>query len=57
MKKFSCGAVVEGCDAVVEGSTEEEVLQAAAAHAGHAHGLTDLSPDVVAAVRAQITDG
>ena len=30
MKRFECGTVVDGCDGVVTGDTEDEVLQAAA---------------------------
>jgi len=56
MKRFECGTVVEGCDGVVTGETEDEVLQAAAEHAASAHGMTELPDDVVAAVRAGITD-
>jgi predicted small metal-binding protein len=56
MKKFECGTVVEGCDGVVTGETEDDVLQAAAAHAASAHGMTDLPPEVVTQVRAGITD-
>lgn len=56
MKQFACATVVEGCDGVVTGETDDEVLGAAAAHAASAHGLTDLSPDVVAAVKAGITE-
>lgn len=55
MKQFACATVVDGCSGVVTGDTEEEVLAAAAAHAAEAHGLTELSDDIVAAVRAGIT--
>lgn len=56
MKQFACANVVDGCDGVVTGATEDDVLAAAAAHAASAHGLTTLPDDVVAAVRAGITD-
>ncbi len=56
MKKFACAQVVAGCDGVVAGATEEEVLAAAAEHAASAHGMTDVPDDVVAAIRAGITD-
>lgn len=55
MKKFACGDVVAGCDGVVTGETEDDVLTAAAAHAASAHGMTDVPDDVVAAIRAGIT--
>jgi predicted small metal-binding protein len=56
MKKFECGTVVSGCDGVVTGESEEAVLAAASAHAADVHGMTALPPEVVAAVRAGITD-
>ena len=56
MKKFACGDVVAGCDGVVTGETEDEVLAAAAAHAAAAHGMSDVPDDVVEAIRAGITE-
>ena len=56
MKQFACGTVVDGCDGVVTGETEEDVLAAAAQHAADAHGMTEVPPDVVGAIRAGITD-
>ena len=56
MKKFACGDVVAGCDGVVTGETDDEVLTAAAGHAAAAHGMTEVPDEVVAAIRAGITD-
>jgi len=56
MKQFACATVVDGCEGVVSGETEDDVLAAAAAHAAEAHGMTDVSPAVVDAIRAGITD-
>lgn len=56
MKQFACANVVEGCDGVVSGATEEEVLAAAAQHAAQAHGMTEVPPEVVASIRAGIVD-
>ena len=56
MKRFECGTVVDGCDGVVTGETEDDVLQAAAQHAASAHGMTELPDEVVQKVRAGITD-
>ncbi|NNE96943.1 MAG: DUF1059 domain-containing protein [Acidimicrobiales bacterium] len=56
MKSFACGTVVDGCDGVVSGETEEEVLAAAAQHASDAHGITEVSDDLVAAIKAGITE-
>lgn len=56
MKQFACGNVVDGCDGVVTGETEDDVLAAAAAHAAEAHGMAEVPDEVVAAIRAGITD-
>lgn len=56
MKEFSCGAVVPGCDARFDGSTEEEILGQVQAHAAEAHGLSDVPPELVEQVRANIHD-
>jgi predicted small metal-binding protein len=56
MKRFACGDVVAGCDGVVTGETDEEVLEAAARHAASAHGMSDVPDEVVAAIRAGITE-
>ncbi len=56
MKQFACATVVDGCDGVVSGETENDVLVAAAAHAAEAHGMNEVPPEVVSAIRAGITD-
>jgi predicted small metal-binding protein len=56
MRKFECGTVVDGCDGVVTGETDDDVLRAAGEHAASAHGMTELPDEVVAQVRAGITD-
>jgi predicted small metal-binding protein len=56
MKQFACAEVVPGCDGVVRGETESDVLAAAARHAADAHGMDDVPDEVVAAIRAGITD-
>jgi predicted small metal-binding protein len=56
MKKFACGDVVAGCEGVVTGETDDEVLAAAAAHAASAHGMTEVPDEVVTAIRAGISE-
>ena len=55
-KVLKCKDVGPDCDFVARGATEEEVLKLAAEHAGPAHGMTEMSDDVVAKVRAAIHD-
>jgi predicted small metal-binding protein len=54
MKSFACGDVVTGCEAKWVCSTDEEILAQVARHAHVDHGLTELSDDLVEAVRANI---
>ena len=56
MKQFACANVVPGCDGVVTGETDDEVLVAAARHAAEAHGMTEMPDAVVARIRAGITN-
>ena len=52
--ELRCGDVVTGCEGVVNGSTRDEVLTAAAVHAADAHGLTTIDADTEAALIAAI---
>ena len=56
MKQFACGTLMDGCDGVVQGETEDEVLAAAATHAAEAHDITDVTDELASAIRAGITD-
>jgi predicted small metal-binding protein len=54
MKRFACGDVVPGCDASWTGGTDDDVFAAVSVHAGEVHGLTELTPELSAAVRSAI---
>ena len=54
MKSFSCGAVVPGCTHSFRGDTDGEILAQVAHHARHDHGLTEISDELVSAVRSNI---
>ncbi len=56
MKQFACAHVVDGCEGVVTGENDDEVLAAAAAHAAEAHGMTSVPDELVSAIRAGITE-
>lgn len=56
MKQFACGTVVDGCDGVVTGETDDDVLAAAAQHAAAAHGLTEVPDELVVQIKAGITE-
>ncbi len=52
--ELRCGDVVTGCEGVVTGGTQDEVLAAAAVHAADVHGLTTIDADTHAALTAAI---
>jgi predicted small metal-binding protein len=51
---IACGDVMEGCPVTATAETEDELLGAVASHAAADHGVTDITPDVLRAVRAAI---
>ena len=53
-KRIACGDVVPGCDFTASASTEEELIQKVVAHAAHDHGVTDVTPELAAKVKAAI---
>ena len=52
--ELRCGDVVPGCDGIVTGGDESEVLAQAAAHAEDAHGITEVDDDLRHALTAAI---
>ena len=56
MKAMRCGDLMQGCDFVARGATEDEVMGQAAEHAKEVHGMHHLSPEVAQKVRAAIHD-
>lgn len=54
MPTLECNKLFDGCEAVVDAATTEEVLSLAAAHAREVHGLDSLDDDTVEAVQAAI---
>jgi predicted small metal-binding protein len=53
-KHLACNQIVPGCTFTATAATEEELLQKVADHAAHDHGLTDITPDLAAQVKAAI---
>lgn len=48
--------MVTGCQAVVQGSTEDEVLQKVAEYARTEHQMSEVSPELAETVRSRITE-
>jgi predicted small metal-binding protein len=55
-KQLKCGDLMPGCDFVANGATEDEVLGKAAEHAKTAHGIQQVTPELVAKVKGAIKD-
>ena len=53
-KQISCGDVVAGCSFTASADTEEELLAKVAAHAAEEHAVTEISPELAAAVHSAI---
>lgn len=55
-KMLRCRDVGVDCDAVIRAETEEELMRKVAEHAKTVHGMTEISPDLAAKVKAAIKD-
>ena len=56
-KVLECRSVVPGCEIVVRGESEEEVMMNASEHARSAHGVEHMSEELKAKIRAAIREG
>jgi predicted small metal-binding protein len=54
MKTFACGDVIPGCSARFSAVDESGIFEQVAGHAAHDHGVTDITPELVQAVRDRI---
>lgn len=54
MFKLACGDVMPGCAARFENPDRDVVMAQVADHAARDHGITDLTPEVVAAVESKL---
>lgn len=55
-KVIRCRDVGFDCDGVIKAKTEAEALNLAAEHAKNAHGLKEVSPEVVAKIKSVMTE-
>ena len=51
---LSCGDVMPGCAATFEAESEQELLAQVGPHAAEAHGIAEVTPEVLAAVKGAI---
>ena len=55
-KQLTCGDLMAGCKAVIEGQDENEVMGRAAEHAKKAHKIEQIPPELAAKVRSAIKE-
>jgi len=53
---LSCGDVMPGCAATFSAETEDELLAQVGPHAAEAHGVTEVTPEVLEAVRGAVKE-
>lgn len=53
-KRIACAEIVPDCPFTATAATDEELVQQVAAHAAHDHGITEITPELAAKVRAAI---
>ncbi len=53
-KRIACNDVVPGCGFTASAETEEELMKQVVAHAKDAHGVTEVTPELAAKVKAAI---
>ena len=55
-KVLRCADVTGTCDSVARGSSEQDIMQQAAAHAQSAHNIQEVTPELAEKVRSAIRD-
>jgi predicted small metal-binding protein len=52
--QLACGDVMPGCAATFDEADQDALLGKVAGHAAADHGITDITPEVLAAVQSKI---
>jgi predicted small metal-binding protein len=55
-KRISCGAIVPNCEWTATAETEHALIAKVVAHAADAHGVSQITPELAAQVKAAIKD-
>ncbi|MCW2792858.1 MAG: hypothetical protein JWO76_1956 [Nocardioides sp.] len=53
--KLACGDVMPGCSARFEGTDRDQLMGQVAGHAANAHGISDITPEIRAAIEDKIS--
>jgi predicted small metal-binding protein len=54
VKKIACSDVVPGCPFTATAETEEDLLEQVATHAGHTHGIKQVTPELLGQLKKAI---
>ena len=55
-KHIACAAIVPDCSFTASAATEDELVKKVVAHAAQQHGVTEVTPELAAKVKAAIQD-
>lgn len=55
-KRFACGAVIPDCAFEAQAESEQELLKQVAAHAAEAHGVKEITPELLSKVKGAIRE-
>lgn len=56
-RRIACHDVVPGCAFTATAETEDELIAQVVAHAQHEHGVSEVTPELAAKVKAAIRQG
>jgi predicted small metal-binding protein len=54
LKRIACADIVPDCTFTATASSEEDLVKQVAAHAAQEHGVTEITPELAAKVKAAI---
>jgi len=55
-KQLACDDLMKGCKFIAKAPNEQELLKKVASHAAQAHGVKEITPELLAKVRAAMKE-
>lgn len=55
-RQLACDDVVPGCRFVAKAATDEDLMKQVVTHAAEAHGVKEVSPELLAKVKSAVKD-
>ncbi len=55
-KQLTCDDLMKGCKFIAKASNEQELLKKVASHAAQAHGVKEITPELLAKVRSAMKE-